>query len=270
MEAAERGCKISWCDALRPWPSATLPSLDLRGALANVGSEPYSPSGKLPFHCPSLISPKSGRVLTYGAFFALPIFWLLSVLLFADAFEAKEELLVSKEVLLADLVGDLESVLGFEGRCFCSLLVGDLVGLLAPDLDTLPGPTSTLNCGGGAPFAAPARSNLLAIFLTDPAGLVASVGVDLALFRVCVGGWRVMGAGLREGDWETALGASDGGGCNRCGGLPRVGGGGVAEPSEKAKSSPVRSRKVADIRGGLLRSASLAEAHSVPISSVIS
>ena len=169
--------------------------------------------------------------------------------------------MVSKEVLLGedlfgDLVGDFDSVLGFEGRCFCSLLVGDFVGLLAPDLAILPGPTSTLSCGGGAPFAAPALSNLLAIFRTDPAGRIARLGVDLALFRGCCGGrLSAMGAGLRTGDCETARGASEGGGCRRCGGLPRVGGGGVGELSEKAKSSPVRSRSVADIRGGLCRCA---------------
>lgn len=164
-----------------------------------MGNVPYSPSGKFPFHLPSLISPNSGRALTYGALFAPAIFWLTSDLLLTVAFEEKEELLVSKEVR-ADLVGDLDSVRGFEGRCFCSLLVGDLVGLLAPVLAILPGPTSTRSWGGGAPLGVPALSKRFAMFLTEPVGRAASVGVDLALLRVCVGALRAIAGGLRFGD----------------------------------------------------------------------
>lgn len=164
--------------------------------------------------------------------------------------------MVSKEVLLGDFVGDFVGDLAFGGRCFCSLLVGDFVGLLAPFLD-LPWFTSTLSCGGGgAPFAVPAVSNLVAMFLTDPAGRIAKVGVDLALLSVCGGcELRAIGGGLRTGDCDTALGASDDGGCNRCGGLPRVCGVEVPALREKPKSSPVKSLRVADVRGGLSRPA---------------
>lgn len=142
--------------------------------------------------------------------------------------------MVSKEVFIGDLAGDFGGDRALIGRCFCSLLVGDLVGLLGPLL-ALPLLTSTLSCGGGIPLAPPARSNRFAILLTDPAGRVAKLGVDLALFKVCVGGSRRTAGALRTGDCDTALGASETGGCSRCGGLPRVGGGVVAN----MKSSPL-------------------------------
>lgn len=198
-------------------------------------------------------------MLAYGAVFALLIvFWLLSVLLLIVVVEENDELFVSKEVLLGDFCGDFDKVRGFRGCCFCSRFVGDFVGLLAPFLETLPEFTSTLNCGGGAPFAAPAWSKRLAMFRTEPTGRAPSAEVDLALLRVCTcadGGLTAMGGCLRLGDCDAALGASARGGCRRCwgGGLAKEAGGGVGELREKRASSPVRSRRVAEVNGGLMR-----------------
>lgn len=39
-EVADCGCKMSWCDWLRPWPSAIWPSLDLRWSWVKLGRGP--------------------------------------------------------------------------------------------------------------------------------------------------------------------------------------------------------------------------------------
>ena len=144
---------------------------------------------------------------------------------------------VSKELLVGDLLGDF----GFEGRFFCNLecpsFVGDLVGLLV-FLLARPLLVSTLSCGGGGPFVAPTRSNLVAIFLTEPAGRIANAGDDFMLFRAwLLGASSDRGRGLRAvAEWEVARGASAG--------TAREGGG---ELRDQVYSSPVRSWMVAEV-----------------------